>query len=191
MSDLGNKEVFSQNLRHLMQRFGKDRNQVCEDLGIKYTTFNDWYNGNKYPRIDKIEMLANYFEVLKSDLVERHSESPSEQFVNTQLHGILKWSKDKLARPEDTEVYHMHLAELLLRYKALIERAVYTSLHTDEYLQSVEDFNATRSEPMSKQQLKEQYFRSELQRELDDLTGWINAFPFHLSRADESSDTNE
>lgn len=191
MSDLGNKEVFSQNLRRLMQRFGKDRNQVCEDLGIKYTTFNDWYNGNKYPRIDKIEMLANYFEVLKSDLVERHSESQSEQLVNTQLHGILKWSKDKLARPEDTEVYHMHLAELLLRYKMLIEHAVYTSLHTDEYLQSVEDFNATRSAPMSKQQLKEQYFRSELQRELDDLTGWINTFPSYLSKAGESSDSNE
>nr|WP_302650657.1 helix-turn-helix transcriptional regulator [uncultured Agathobaculum sp.] len=191
MSDLGNKEVFSQNLRRLMQRFGKDRNQVCEDLGIKYTTFNDWYNGNKYPRIDKIEMLANYFEVLKSDLVEKHSESQSEQLVNTQLHGILKWSKDKLARPEDTEVYHMHLAELLLRYKMLIERAVYTSLYTDEYLQSVEDFNATRSAPMSKQQLKEQYFRSELQRELDDLTGWINTFPSYLSKAGESSDSNK
>lgn len=71
MSDLGNKAVFSQNLRNLMQKFGKSRNQVCDDLGFKYTTFTDWYNGNKYPRIDKIEMLADYFNVLKSDLIER------------------------------------------------------------------------------------------------------------------------
>lgn len=70
MSGLGNKEIFMQNLRRLMQQSGKDRNQVCEDLGFKYTTFNDWYNGNKYPRIDKIELLANYFGVLKSDLIE-------------------------------------------------------------------------------------------------------------------------
>ena len=77
MSDLGNKELFSRNLRTLMQRSGKDRNQVCEDLGFKYTTFTDWYNGNKYPRIDKIELLANYFGVLKSDLIEDKPSLPS------------------------------------------------------------------------------------------------------------------
>lgn len=73
MSGLGNKEIFSRNLRALMERFGKDRNQVCSDLDFKYTTFADWYNGKKYPRIDKIEMLANYFGVLKSDLIEDKS----------------------------------------------------------------------------------------------------------------------
>lgn len=53
-----------------MQRFGKERTDICNDLGFKYTTFTDWYNGNKYPRIDKIEILAKYFGVLKSDLIE-------------------------------------------------------------------------------------------------------------------------
>ena len=77
MSDLGNKDIFSRNLRTLMQRSGKERNQVCEDLGFKYTTFTDWYNGNKYPRIDKIELLANYFGVLKSDLIEDKPSLPS------------------------------------------------------------------------------------------------------------------
>lgn len=70
MSGLGNKEIFSRNLRNLMQKYGKDRNQICDELGFKYSTFSDWYNGNKYPRIDKIEMLANYFGILKSDLIE-------------------------------------------------------------------------------------------------------------------------
>ena len=70
MSIPANKAIFSRNLRALMARFGKDRGQVCADLGIKYTTFADWYNGNKYPRIDKIERLAQYFGVLKSDLIE-------------------------------------------------------------------------------------------------------------------------
>ena len=70
MEGLGNKEILSKNLRTLMERFGKDRNQVCADLDFKYTTFTDWYNGNKYPRIDKIEQLANYFGVQKSDLIE-------------------------------------------------------------------------------------------------------------------------
>lgn len=77
VSSIGNKIVFSRNLRELMRQRGKDRKQVCADLGFKYTTFTDWYNGNKYPRIDKIEMLADYFGVLKSDLIEDKSDLPS------------------------------------------------------------------------------------------------------------------
>ncbi len=76
MSSIGNKIVFSKNLRSLMEKIGKDRKQVCADLGFKYTTFTDWYNGNKYPRIDKIEMLADYFGVLKSDLIEDKADIP-------------------------------------------------------------------------------------------------------------------
>lgn len=70
MSDLGNKEIFSKNLKYYMTINNKDRNDVCRDLGFAYTTFAEWYNGNIYPRIDKIEILANYFNIRKSDLVE-------------------------------------------------------------------------------------------------------------------------
>lgn len=73
MSDLGNKEIFAKNLRYYMEIYEKDRNQICQDLSIKYPTFSDWYNGAKYPRIDKIEMLANYFHIKKSDLIENHN----------------------------------------------------------------------------------------------------------------------
>lgn len=80
MSELGNKEIFSKNLRLYMKKAGKDRTQICDDLGFKYTTFADWYKGNKYPRIDKIEMLANYFGILKSDLIEDHDSMPASIF---------------------------------------------------------------------------------------------------------------
>ncbi len=70
MSDLGNRIVFSKNLRYYMNKYGKSRVEICNALGIKYTTFTDWVNGNKYPRIDKIEMLASYFGIEKSDLIE-------------------------------------------------------------------------------------------------------------------------
>lgn len=70
MSDLGNKEIFAKNLKYYMTINNKNRNDVCRDLDIPYTTFAEWYNGNIYPRIDKIQMLANYFDIKKSDLVE-------------------------------------------------------------------------------------------------------------------------
>lgn len=70
MSDLGNREVLAKNLKYYMSINNVDRNQLCKSLGFKYTTLTDWINANKYPRIDKIEMMANYFGIQKSDLIE-------------------------------------------------------------------------------------------------------------------------
>lgn len=76
MSDLGNRGVFAKNLQYYMDLNGKTRNDVCNELGFKYTTLTGWLKAEKYPRIDKIEMLANYFHVQKSDLIERKEEKP-------------------------------------------------------------------------------------------------------------------
>lgn len=75
MSDLGNKKIFSQNLQKYMIKYNIDRNEICKALDFKYSTFADWYNGKKYPRIDKIEKLASYFGILKSDLIEDKSDN--------------------------------------------------------------------------------------------------------------------
>lgn len=71
-TSIGNKEVFAKNLNRYMVERGKTRREVCQALGFSYSTFTDWCNGNKYPRIDKIEMLANYFGIEKSDLIEEY-----------------------------------------------------------------------------------------------------------------------
>ena len=70
MSELGNKAIMAENIQRLMNNRGIDRNKICADLGFKYTTFTDWVKGKTYPRIDKIELMANYFGVPKSHLIE-------------------------------------------------------------------------------------------------------------------------
>lgn len=70
MSDLGNKEIFSKNLNYYMDLNQKDRNDLARDLALPYTTVTSWCNGEFYPRIDKIQLLANYFGIQKADLVE-------------------------------------------------------------------------------------------------------------------------
>ena len=67
---LGNKEIMAKNISKYMEKAGIDRNKLSTDLGISYTTITDWIKGKTYPRIDKIELLANYFGISKSDLVE-------------------------------------------------------------------------------------------------------------------------
>lgn len=73
-SDSENKEIFANNLNYYMKLNNKTRLDVCNDLCFSYTTFTSWCKGQFYPRIDKIESLANYFGIEKSDLIENKSD---------------------------------------------------------------------------------------------------------------------
>lgn len=74
-NNLGNKKTMANNLKYYMNKNNISRNQLSTSLNIAYTTLADWLNAKTYPRIDKIEMLANYFGIEKSDLVEEHTQS--------------------------------------------------------------------------------------------------------------------
>lgn len=67
---MDNKNVFANNLKKQMELKGASRQDICNALGISYFTVTDWVNGKKYPRMDKVEKLAEYFGVPKSELIE-------------------------------------------------------------------------------------------------------------------------
>lgn len=74
MSSIGNKEIFAKNLSYYVKCSGRDQKEIAEVVGVAPSTFNEWVKAKKYPRIDKIEILANYFGVQKSDLIENKAE---------------------------------------------------------------------------------------------------------------------
>lgn len=78
---MDNKSIFSSNLKKYMNANDKSRREVCDALGVSYYTLTDWINGKKYPRMDKVEMLANYFGILKSDLIEDKKGTPSPRIT--------------------------------------------------------------------------------------------------------------
>ena len=100
MSDLGNKEIFAKNLNYYMGVNKKSRSDVCRDLEIPYSTFTDWCNANIYPRIDKIELLANYFDIKKSDLVENREKSDcfGNPVIPIPILGTVKAGYDYVAQ---------------------------------------------------------------------------------------------
>lgn len=87
---MNNKDVFSINLRRYMNEHNKSRKEVCDALGVSYYTFSDWVNGKKYPRMDKVEMLANYFGVLKSDLIEDKQKQPTQGELSFKQKEFIK-----------------------------------------------------------------------------------------------------
>lgn len=85
MTNLGNKEVMAKNLAHYVVRSGKTQREIASVVGVAPSTFNDWLKAKKYPRIDKIEILADYFGILKSDLIEKKSEGLKEMQKNNDI----------------------------------------------------------------------------------------------------------
>ena len=80
MSNIGNKEIMSENLKYYISRSNKDRRELAEIWGFPYSTVTEWINGKKYPRIDRIEVMADYFGILKSDLIEdKRNEKPAQE----------------------------------------------------------------------------------------------------------------
>ena len=92
-TDLGNQEVFSRNLKRYLQISGKTQKEVAKDVGVSTGTFCDWVKGRSYPRMDKVQLLAEYFGVNKSDLVEdvylaKESISATEQEIIDLFHKV-------------------------------------------------------------------------------------------------------
>ena len=95
MTCLGNKDIFAKNLSYYVERSGKTQKEIAEILNVSPASFNNWIKGVKYPRIDKIEMLANYFGILKSDLIEEKKET-----VTNNGNGLSDSKKQLIALAE-------------------------------------------------------------------------------------------
>lgn len=102
---MDNKSIFARNLKKQMDMAGKSRRDLCEALGVSYYTITDWVNAKKYPRMDKVELLAQYFGIMKSDLIEE-KEKPSDTEGLSENHiKLIEFAKSV---PEDK-------AEMILR----------------------------------------------------------------------------
>ena len=111
------KEVFANNLRRYMDSRGKTQKELAEIVGVSAPTMNDWIKAKKYPRIDKIEILANYFGILKSDLIE---DKPEEHFETQKNNDIITDAVIKMRT--DTEFFS--LVECLLKMDSEKQSAI-------------------------------------------------------------------
>lgn len=100
-TELGNKEVFSRNLLRLMKMSGKTQNEVAGRVGVSQGTISDWTNGRSYPRMDKVQLLAELFGVQKSELVEdvyiaKETVSEQDQRILDMFHKVPEKNRELL-----------------------------------------------------------------------------------------------
>ena len=93
-----NKKIMARNIKRYMEQKGVTNQQLCEDLGFKYTTFVDWIKAVTYPRIGKIEAMADYFGIMKSDLIEEKEKPVIDDGLSDSQRKLIEFAKTV---PED------------------------------------------------------------------------------------------
>jgi transcriptional regulator with XRE-family HTH domain len=97
-----------------MEIHDKSRQDISDALGISYFTVTSWVNGTKYPRMDKVEKLATYFGILKSDLIEEKTDEHREMQKknNVQADIVLRMRTDEVFLSAVEALYEMDREQL-------------------------------------------------------------------------------
>lgn len=72
------KEILADNLKYYLDRNGLTQTELASKLSIPEMTMSNWTKAKTYPRIDKIQLLADFFNIKRSDLTE---ERPSNIYA--------------------------------------------------------------------------------------------------------------
>lgn len=95
-------KIISRNLRRIASDANKSQADIARDLRINKATVSSWMNGTRVPRMDKVDMLASYFNVTRAEIMEEHTsekktyyldpktaQAAQDLFDNRNLHALL------------------------------------------------------------------------------------------------------
>lgn len=94
------------NLKKQLKRKGISQTMMARDLNIPEMTVSNWVKGKTYPRPDKIQLMADYFGITRTQLTE---EAPSNltplapQTVPVPVLGTIACGEPILAEENVTE----------------------------------------------------------------------------------------
>lgn len=95
------REIFAKRLNYYMNINGKKQIDLVEDLGLNRSTVSTWCNGKKMPEMVKIDLLAKYFNVRRSDLLEDKTEIETI----AAHHEGEEWTEEELKAIEDFKTF--------------------------------------------------------------------------------------
>lgn len=67
------RKIFADNLQYHMKRLGISQDDIVRRLGYSSSTVSDWYNAKKYPRVTKMQELADFLDVSLQELRDERS----------------------------------------------------------------------------------------------------------------------
>lgn len=88
MSDDVQKKIFTKNLNSYIEQRGKTQLEIAKSIGVSPQTFNTWCKGIAIPRMGKVQALADYFHINKSDLIEEKKQDDETPAI-LQYYNVL------------------------------------------------------------------------------------------------------
>lgn len=70
---MGGYRVFANSLKRFMKLYGMSQRELAKLCDVSQQSVSLWLAGDRLPRMDKIQIIADYFGVLKSELLEEHT----------------------------------------------------------------------------------------------------------------------
>lgn len=94
------KKIFSKNLNYYMTINGKNQTDIINDLGFNKSAVSTWCNGTRLPRMDKVDALAKYFRINRSDLIEEKDDLALTKKDTRDIEKILDQTRKQLTSQE-------------------------------------------------------------------------------------------
>ena len=88
MADEEQKRIFAKNLNKYLSFFNKTQKEVADAIGVSPQTFNTWCQGIALPRMGKVQALADYFKINKSDLIDEKNEDSTSSRPDPDIRRI-------------------------------------------------------------------------------------------------------
>ena len=98
MTDEKQKLLFSSNLSRLIEERNLKQAEIAEYIGVSPQTFNTWVKGIAFPRMGKVQKIADFFNVPKSYLIEEHPDDEPTYYINPEAAEAAKelYERDEL-----------------------------------------------------------------------------------------------
>ena len=100
MADEEQKIIFSKNLNKFLSLSNKTQKEVADAIDVSPQTFNTWCQGIALPRMGKVQRLADYFGIGKTDLIDEKPPDPLTPRDERDIEKILDQTREQLLSQE-------------------------------------------------------------------------------------------
>ena len=138
------RRIFARNLNRFLEINGKNQADIATLLNVSQAAVSNWCKGIKMPRMDKVQALADYFGVNKSDLLEEKDSNGLSSSDRRDIAKSLDEMMEQLESGTDSPLMY-NGQELSETSKALLRNALEYAL-TETKKENKVKYNPNKSE---------------------------------------------
>lgn len=191
MNETDYKKIFSRNLNTLLFLNNKTQSDLIQDLGFNKSAVSTWCNGTRLPRMDKVEMLAAYFHVDKSDLIEDKMQNMLSSSIaeidliaeacHVRFKNVLSMTLDENYTTNDTLLLRNHFYKILTEYANLMDNFFGAKYYWDSNGENIIKFYRERDPSLTETHIKEIFLRHELNENIQNISNISLEMPRYLA----------